>query len=197
MVHGWLRDSAASLPCHVQLLHAGHVAAEALAQDFRPDLLRSGHGHGHYGFCAGLRVVLPLGRCNLVLHLPRTGISASMAVIVPKLALAAPHTVESLLTVSQGWQVSDLRDRPECLDMPRHLAAMGGARFVDGLYRFVLNRWPSPAEARLNMGALLAGRVTPHGLLVELLTCRERADIVTCLPSPFDPDFPFEASSFP
>ena len=135
--------------------------------------------------------------CSLVLHLPRHGIGATAAVAVPPLEAAAPRAVESLLAMAQGWEVGDLLSRPECLGMPRHFATMGGARFVDGLFRFVLNRWPSPAEARLNSGALQAGRITPQGLLVELLTCRERADLAPGLPSPFDPDFPFEASSFP
>ncbi len=197
VVHGWLRDSAAPQPCHIQVLHEGRVAAEAQAGDFRPDLLRSGHGHGHYGFRARLRTALPAGRCSLVLHLPRQGVSAASAVTVPGLDAAVPQAVEALLAVPPGWGVGDLLQRPECLGMPRHLAAMGGPRFVDGLYRFVLSRWPSAAEARMNLGALQAGRVTPHGLLVELLTCRERADMAPGLPSPFDPDFPFEASSFP
>ena len=197
VVHGWLRDSAAPRPCHVQVLHGGRLTAEAWASDIRLDLLRSGHGHGHHGFRARLRTPLPPGRCSLVLHLPHNGISASMAIVVPKLEGAKPQTVEALLAVPPVWQVGDLLERPDCLDMPRHLAAMGGPRFVDGLYRFVLNRWPSPAEARLNIGALQAGRVTPRALLVELLTCRERADMPPGLLSPFDPDFPFEASSVP
>ena len=196
-MHGWLRDSASPSACHVQVLHGGQLAAETIARDFRPDLLRSGHGHGHYGFRARLRKTLGQGRCHLVLHLPHTGLSASMAVDVPPREPVAPQTVEALLSVPPGWTGADLLARPDCLDLAGSLAAMGGARFVDGLFRFVLQRWPSPAEARLHAAALQLGRVTPHGLLVELLTCRERADMASGLASPFDPEFPFSASSLP
>ncbi len=191
MVHGWLRDSRTATPCHVQVLRDGRVLAEALAREFRSDLLQSGHGHGHYGFQARLRASLPEGACTLVLHLPRAGVSASMGIVVPKLDPPRPASVEQLLRTARGWTVADLLRRPSCLDMPGNFAAQGPPRFVDAVFRFVLDRWPSPAEARLHAAALLAGRLLPQELLVDLLTGRERADMPSELISPYDPDFPF------
>ena len=194
-MHGWLRDSTAASPCHVQVLHEGRIAAEALAREFRPDLLRSGHGHGHYGFHARLRFRLPEGRCGVALHLPHTGLSAPMALDVPALAPAAPASVESLLRTAAGWTVADLLGQPDCLNLSASHAAQGTPRFVDSVFRFALDRWPSPAEARLHAGNLQAGRLSPRDLLLDLLTSRERADMKPSLPSPYDPDFPFPAAS--
>ena len=103
VLRGWLRHSTAAQPSHVQVLHRQHVVAEAIAQDFRRDLLMGGHGHGHYGFLARLRVALPPGPCRVTLHLPRMGLDAPMAVRVPELAPARPATVEDLLQPADRW----------------------------------------------------------------------------------------------
>ena len=197
VMHGWLRDRSAATPCHVQILQHGVLLAEAIAGTFRADLLRAGHGHGHYGFQARLRETLPPGPCSVSLHLPRTGIAASMAMTVPALEPPRPRTIELLLAAEPGWTTAELLERPACLDMAANLAAMGEARFVDGLFRFVLGRWPSGAESRLHAGGLRAGRVTPHELFVDMLSSRERADMAPALASPYDPDFPFSAEGVP
>ena len=196
-MHGWLRDRGAAVPCHVQILHAGRLLAEAVADDFRPDLLRAGYGHGHYGFQARLRETLQAGPCSVGLHLPRSGNTAAMAVTVPVVDPPRASTVESLLVAVRGWTTADLQGRPSCLDMDANFAAMGEARFVDGLFRFVLARWPSGAESRLHMTSLRSGRVRPLELLIELLSSRERADMAPELPSPYDPFFPFSIEDVP
>ena len=196
-MHGWLRDRAAAAPCHVQVMHGERLLAEGVADEFRPDLLQAGHGHGHYGFQARLREALPPGPSSVRLHLPRIGIAAAMAVTVPPLDAVRPCTVETLLAVVRQWTTADLLGRPACLDMGANCTAMGEARFVDGLFRFVLARWPSGAESRLHIGGLRAGRVKPADLLVELLSCRERADMAPELPSPYDPAFPFSIEGVP
>ena len=190
-VRGWLRDSAAARPCHVQILHRGHVVAAAVARDFRPDLLRAGHGHGHHGFAARLRWALPEGACGLVLHLPASDLRAAATVTVPALQPPNRLPVEALLRSPPGWVAADLIAWPDCLDMQAAHAAMGTPSFVDGLFQFALARWPTGPEAALHAADLDRGRATPRGLLLEFLGGRERADMAPGLASPYDPDFPF------
>jgi hypothetical protein len=192
VIHGWVRDTDSASPCHVQVLWNGRIVAEAMGDHFRPDLLARRLGHGHYGFQARLREALPQGPCSVVMYLPRTGISAAMGLSVPVLAPAPPVTIEALLLMQAEWRPADLLGAPGCLDMDGNLARMGAPRFVDGVFRFALGRWPSVAEAQVNINSLAAGRITAAGLLAELLQSRERADISAPLPSPFDTDFPFE-----
>ncbi len=197
VIHGWLRDRGAAVPCHVQALHEGRLLAEAVAGDYRADLLLAGIGHGHYGFQARLREALPPGPCTMRLHLPRTGSEAAIPVDVPVLDDVRACTVEMLVAAVRQWTTADLLARPACLNAEANLAAMGESRFVDGLFRFVLARWPSGAESRLHAATLRAGRSQPQELLLELLSSRERADMAPELPSPYDPVFPFSIESVP
>jgi len=190
-LYGWVRDTGAFTPCHVQVLYAGAVVAEAIATEFRADLLRAGHGHGHYGFAARLRCILPPGPCSLALHLPAHARTAPMALIVPHLTPPPPVPVETLLATPKTWTLADLLAAPACLDPAGNFGRMGAPRFVDGMYRFVLGRWPSKAEVRLHTQNLDRGRVTPEEFLADMLISRERADLPAELPSPFDPAFPF------
>jgi len=191
VVHGWVRDTGSHAPCHVQVLHGGQMVAEAMAAQFRADLLRTGPGHGHYGFAAHLLRRLPPGPCSVALHLPRYGRTAPMALLVPLLENRAPVQVETLLMIGPSWTPADVLGRPSCLDPAGNHLRMGTARFVDAAYRFVLGRWPSKAEAQFQADSLDRGRLSPEDILVELLRSGERADIDTVLPSPFDPAFPF------
>jgi hypothetical protein len=191
IVHGWVRDTTSPTPCHVQVLQAGQKLAEAMAAAFRPDLLRAGHGHGHYGFAARLRHALPPGPCAVALHLPRYGRTAPMGLVVPPLAPVEPASVESLLAAPPTWCVTDLLHNIACLQADKNFAGLGAARYIDAAYRFVLSRWPSKAESRLHISNLEHRRVSPQDLLRDLLTSRERADLGTHLISPFDAEFPF------
>jgi hypothetical protein len=191
IVRGWLRDTGCAAPCHIQVLHGGTLLAEAMASVFRPDLLRAGHGHGHYGFAARLRLPLPQGPCSVALHLPRQKSSAPMALHVPPLDPPQKVTVEALLAPEPSWSVADLLTVPSCLDGEANFRRMGAHRFVDALYRFVFDRWPSKAEARLHTDNLGRRRLTPQDLLVDMLKSGERADLGPALISPFDPLYPF------
>jgi hypothetical protein len=190
-VHGWVRDTTSPTPCHVQVLQAGTILAEAMAAAFRPDLLRMGHGHGHYGFAARLRRPLPPGPCTVALHLPRYGRTAPMALVVPQLTPPQQASVESLLAAPPTWRVADLREKIACLQPDQNFAQLGAARYIDAAYRFVLCRWPSKAESRLHTANLEHHRVSPQDFLRDLLASRERADLGTHLISPFDAEFPF------
>jgi hypothetical protein len=191
IVQGWLRDTGSVAPCHIQVLHAGALIAEAMASVFRPELLRAGHGHGHYGFAACLRRPLPPGPCGVALHLPRHGSTAPMALHVPPLDPPQRVTVEKLLATDPSWTVADVLAVPSCLDAEANFRRMGAPRFVDALYRFVYDRWPSKAEAKLHADNLLRSRLTPQDLLVDMLDSGERADLGPALISPFDPLYPF------
>jgi hypothetical protein len=191
IVHGWVRDTGSATPCHVQVLHAGAPVAEAMAARFRPDLLRAGHGHGHFGFKARLRRALPPGACSVALHLPAYGRSAPMALAVPRLEPKQRVTVEALLAADPGWTVADLLAFPACLQAEPNCSRMGAPRFVDSMFRFVLARWPSAAEARLHADNLSRGRLGAQDFLMDMLSSAERADLGPALPSPFDPLFPF------
>jgi hypothetical protein len=195
VVHGWVRDTDSPSPCHLQVLYMGEMVAEAMASIFRADLLRAGHGHGHYGFAARLRRALPAGRCGVALHLPLHGRTATMGLVVPPLAPGHPVAVETLLESPLSWTVDDLLAAPGCLDAPGNRRRLGTRRFVDGGYRFVLDRWPSKAESRLHTDNLDRERLTPQDFLVDLLGSRERADMGKLLPSPFDDTFPFTFAS--
>jgi hypothetical protein len=191
LVRGWVRHAARVRPAHVQVMLGGHVLAEAIAGIFRADLLRAGHGHGHYGYAARLRRPLPRGATQVILHLPEHGVSAPMPLQVPDLLAPAVLPVEALLVDPPGWTLADLLARPGCLDLDVNYARLGPAVFVDAVFRFALARWPSRAEARMNTDSLRAGRIGPEAMLVDLLRSGERADMQPGLPSPFDPDFPF------
>ena len=68
---GWLRDTQDSAPTPLEIRHRGRTVAQAAALAFRPDLLATGHGHGHYGFAARSRHALPPGPADFELFLPR------------------------------------------------------------------------------------------------------------------------------
>ena len=191
VVHGWVRDTESLNACHVQVLHNNEILAEAMAARFRADLLRTGHGHGHYGFAARLRRSLPQGRCSVALHLPRLGRTAPMGLVVPALTAAAPVAVEALLASPPSWTAADLLASPGCLDAAGNCRRLGTRRFVDAGYRFVLDRWPSKSETSLHTDNLDRGRIGPQDFLLDLIGSRERADRGPYLPSPFDDIFPF------
>ncbi len=167
-----------------------HQVAETRACLFRPDLLRAGHGHGHYGFRARLRQTLPPGQASLTLKAGDASVTVRLA--VPPPANRLPCTVESLLAPPAGWTVADVLAHPGCLAWADQLATLGIARFIDAAFRFALHRWPSAAEASVHARALSRGSVTAEAFVVRLLGSRERADIGPGLMSPFHPDFLFD-----
>ena len=193
VVWGWVKQAGARTPAHVQITLAGQLIAEAIADAFRAELLRAGHGHGHHGFTARLRRPLPPGVTAVLMHLPEPNLSAPMQVNVPPLTAPRIWSVEELLVHSPSWRTADLLAHPDCLDMRANHARLGTEAFIDAVFQFVLRRWPSPAEISMNSGSLDSGRITPQAMLLDYLAGRERADMPPALASPFDPDFPFLA----
>lgn len=188
---GWLRDGAHPAPPIVEMRCAGDIVARAAAMEFRRDLLRAGHGHGHYGFAARLAVALPPGPTPFELFLPRHGMALRARLVVPKLPALAPVAVEDLLRGAPGWTVEDVLAHLACLDLPAQCRRLGVPRFVDAAYRLALHRWPSNAEAAVYGRLLEAAELAPAQLLAELLTSRERRDLGGSVLSPWDPEFPF------
>jgi hypothetical protein len=189
--HGWLRDTRDPVPALVQVRLNGEPVAEALASAFRPDLLRGGHGHGHYGFLARARVALPPGPALFALFLPRHGQGIPVRLTIPPIPPPKPRPVESLLQPEPAWSVPDLARAIPCLHLKAQRAAMGTPRFVDACFQFALHRWPLDEEAAVYIQALEHKSATPDSVLAELLTSRERADLGDALPSPWDAAFPF------
>jgi hypothetical protein len=188
---GWLRDAAGDTPAVVQVRHEGQVVAEAAARSFRADLLAAGHGHGHYGFAARLRVALAPGPAGFELYVPRRDQGMRLRLIVPAMPPAPTAHVGDLVQGEVGWRGGDLAAKPGCVDMAGQCRAMGTGRFVDATFQFVLQRWPTKAEAQVYRLALDEERLAPEGFLIELLAGRERADLGDSLASPWDPAFPF------
>jgi hypothetical protein len=193
---GWLRDTDDPAPVIVEVREigahgAGNTVAHAVASAFRADLLRAGHGHGHYGFRARLLTALPAGPCGFELHLPRHGQGVRTRLAVPQLTLPGMLRVEVLLRPDPAWTVADLLPALRCLSLPAQLATLGTARFIDAAYRFALQRWPEPGEAAAYSLALAQGGATADDVLHELLTSRERVDLGPGLISPWDPAYPF------
>jgi hypothetical protein len=192
---GWLRDTRDPVPALVQIRLRDRVVAEALAAAFRPDLLRGGHGHGHYGFLARAQLALPAGVARFEIFLPRHDQGIPVRLEVPVIPPASPVPVEALLQPEPAWTVPDLARALACLDLPAQRAAMGTRRFVDVSFQFVLRRWPGDEEAAVFARAIEEGFMTPEGFLAELLGSRERADLGDALASPWEAAFPFAAVS--
>jgi hypothetical protein len=188
---GWLRDTRDPLPALVEIRLRGQVVARALAAAFRADLLRGGHGHGHYGFLARACVALAPGMARLELFLPRHDQGIPVRVDVPVIPAPSPVPVEALLQPEPAWTVSALAGALPCLDLAGQRVRMGTQRFVDVSFQFVLRRWPLEEEALVFGRAIDEGGMTAAGFLAELLASRERADLGPDLASPWDAHFPF------
>jgi hypothetical protein len=193
---GWLRDTADAAPVIVEVRALGAAGsavpvAYAVASAFRPDLLRGGHGHGHYGFRARQLIALPPGHCAFELYLPRQAQGVRTRLTVPRVTLPGALVVEALLRPEPAWTVHDLLPSLGCLNLAAQLASLGSTRFIDAAYRFALGRWPESGEAAAYCLALAQGGATADDVVRELLASRERADLGPSLISPWDPGYPF------
>ena len=191
MFTGWLRDTQDSAPAKLEIRHRGRTVAQAAALAFRPDLLATFHGHGHYGFAARLIHAVAPGPADFELYLPRRDQAIRVRLPVPELSPPYCARVEQLLVEPPTWTAADVCRTPRCLNLAAERAAMGTPRFVDVTFRFALNRWPVDEEASVYIRALDEEGTGEAEFLLELLTSRERADLDPALPSPWDPLFPY------
>jgi hypothetical protein len=194
LVVGWAQGCKPATPATVRLWHGSVLVAEARALLFRPDLLRAGLSHGHHGFAARLRTALPPGPAALAAQLDDHP-PIPVCLDVPPQVPAPPQTVEQLLAPPATWTAADLLAHPACLPWSGFQSAMGPDRFIDAAFRFVLHRWPSKAEAQVHARALARGAMTAEMLILRLLRSHERADLPSCLMSPFDPECLFSGAA--
>jgi hypothetical protein len=199
---GWLRDTGSAAPAIVEVralgpARGGQIVACAVASAFRPDLLRGGHGHGHYGFHARMLAPVAPGPAAFELYLPRRDQGVRTRLTVPPIALAGVLMVEDLLRPEPAWTTAELLPSIACLNLPEQLANLGAARFIDAAYRFALQRWPERGEAEAYSRALADGGASADDVLRELLTSRERLDLGPELISPWDPGYPFASDVGP
>ena len=192
IVHGWVRDTGSLVPCHIQVLQAGEVVAEALAAQFRPELLRTGHGHGHYGFRARLQKKPAAGTVHR-----GAAFAASWAHSADGAYWSPGLTRQHQSTWRHCWPTRRAGRSMTCL---RHPAAWRPSKTAGAWARPASSTPPIVScsiagRARpsklLHTRNLDHGRLGPQDLLLDLLGSRERAELGTALPSPFDAVFPF------
>jgi hypothetical protein len=193
LVVGWACDDKDAAPATVRIDQGNTLVAESRAMLFRPDLLRAGLSHGHHGFAARLRSALAAGPASFTIRVNGDA-PVALRLNVPANASAQPRSVEQLLAPPAAWTAADLLAHPACLPWPQFQLAMGIGRFVDAAFRFVLQRWPSKAEAQVHASALARGAMKAEDLVVKLLRSRERADMPPGLMSPFDAEFLFRGA---
>lgn len=196
-VAGWAWRPGSGQPCHVRVISAGEIVAEALADLYRSDLLRAGMGLGHCGFQARLRVDLPAGDNVLALVEAATGTAIGREVVVtyaPALE-SPPVTPLSALIRREVWSDEDVLSHVPSFRLEHHCRAMGLAHFVDVVFHYILGRWAEDASLASYVTALRSGALSPDGFFAEVLVSEERKRMAAPLPSPFDSQFPFRSES--
>ncbi|MBV9784705.1 MAG: hypothetical protein JO264_12920 [Acidisphaera sp.] len=195
-VAGWAWRPGSTRACHVRVISAGEIVAEALADLYRADLLRAGKGLGHCGFQARLRVDLPAGDNVLALVEAATG-----SAVGPEVAVAYTLPLESVpLTplaalIRRGtWSDEDVLANLAGFHLEQHCREMGLPHFVDVVFRYILGRWAEEASLASYVRALRSGDLTPDSFFAEVLVSAERKRMTAPLPSPFDAHFPFRSA---
>jgi hypothetical protein len=90
------------------------------------------------------------------------------------------------------WTDADILDNSAQFRLEEQFAALGLERFVDTIYRFVLDRWPEEAMVEAVRRAHAAGRFSAEAFLRQTIESEERRDQADrSLPSPFHHRFPF------
>ncbi len=193
-IAGWAWLPGCTQRCHVRILDSdGSVLGEALADVFRSDLLRAGMGLGHCGFFASVRRKLPPGPRALRLVEPRLDrpIGREVLVDVPAPRPGAAPSVYVRPSARPAWRDEEVLAYLGQFELERHRQRMGTVRFVDVVFRYILNRWADDGGLSRYSEALDAGELTCEQVFAILLACEERKAIATPLPAPHDYRFPF------
>ena len=189
-IKGWARSFQDPAPLWLEAWFEGERLGAGLAASFRHDLLLAGIGHGHYGFqfhISGLG-----GRQGVL----RLRVACSDAILAEKQVRArgessAARTVESLLDPTAGWSLAQVTAHCETLDLAQNLAAQGGRRFVAGVHRFLLGRWPRDDEYGEFHREFRLGRLTAGDYFILIAGSAEAKNRRVSLVSPHHPEFPF------
>jgi hypothetical protein len=185
---GW-----ACRPGHVErlrvgLFHEGSLIAEAVAQDYRAGLLDAGYGLGHCEFTARLRTIPPPGEQTIELRL----MGEAEASLAFTLAVPPPRPVAEPPRPKSQWTDAEVLAGLGHFRLPDQLAALGPERFTDGVFRFVLGRWPEDEMLEEARRAVDRGGFDVEGFVVAVLESGERrCHEAPPLTSPFDYRFPF------
>lgn len=194
-IAGWACRPGVLARTHVRVLWENEPIAEAVADAFRLDLLHAGKGLGHCGFFARLSRELPPGEhvFTLIAVLADGGeieIARDLALVMPadpEIRAGLPESPRERAL----WRDEDVLGHLAQFDLPRHCREMGVERFVDVVYRFVLDRWADDSARGLYPSILEKASLTPEAFFSIILTSDERKGRQTPLPSPFDYRFPF------
>lgn len=196
-IAGWARHIGKLEPVVVRiLLHANkgktEIIGEAAVRHYRHDLLEAGRNLGHCGFFARPRRPLPPGRYTFSVHVLPGGeeIASHTTVDWPGEGKNDPSLLPRSATPA-FWTDEDVLAHLDQFDLAAHFRVMGAERFVDALYRFILDRWMDEGAHESYVGPLENGGLTPEELFRIILTSRERRSKGTPLPSPYDYRFPF------
>lgn len=193
-IAGWACRPGTLARCHVQVLVEDRVVGEALADYFRLDLLQAGMGLGHCGFFARLRHELAPGPHTLrLLVLPEAvDIAAPRSFVMPETE-AARAALPPAPRTRPCWRDEDVMNHLRQFDLARQYRELGAERFVDGVYRFVLNRWADDTARVAYPADLDKGTLTAENFFAITLGSAERRAMTTPLPAPFDYRFPFSS----
>lgn len=195
-IAGWACRSGVIARHRVQVLWQNEVIGEAIADSYRRDLLQAGKGLGHCGFFARLRRPLPPGEHMFSLRIPHDAPAAAVEIgDLPPLLLPAAPERRAMLPASprarESWSDDDILTHLAQFDLARQCQSMGCARFVDVVYRFILDRWADENALGLYPPILEKASLTPDAFFSIILTCDERKGSAKPVPSPFDYRFPF------
>ncbi len=195
-IAGWACLPGVVSRSRARVVWENEVIGEAVADSFRIDLLRAGKGLGHCGFFARLQRELPPGEhvFSLIVAAEAGGEGIEVARNLSLEMPAAPEIRARLPECPRervAWQDEDVLGHLAQFDLPRHCREMGVNRFVDVVYRFILDRWADDSALSLYPAILEKASLTPEAFFSIVLTSDERKSRQTPLPSPFDYRFPF------
>ena len=194
-IAGWACRPGIVARAHVRVRWEDEIIGEAVAEEFRLDLLHAGKGLGHCGFFARLKRELPPGEHVFALvAVAEDGGEVEIARHLP-LVMPADPEIRARLPDSPSerriWRDEDVLGHLAQFDLPRQCREMGVDRFVDVTYRFALDRWADDSARGLYPSILEKASLTAEAFFSIILTSDERKGRQAPLPSPFDYRFPF------
>jgi hypothetical protein len=185
-IAGWASRGNAIERLHVGIFHEGRLIAQAVTHHYREDLLKSGIGFGHCAFYARPMVALEPGSYKVELGLiGTTAERRSFRLEVPVFGAS-----ERRAAAPATWTDEQIIKNVTAFALWAFLQSAGPARFTDGIYRFIHDRWPEDRIIRDVKMACERETFDPDTFFIEAMRSPERIQKrKTPLPSPFSPRF--------